>query len=341
MLVVSLVTRGSPLQLTGGHLYHRRMAEAAAARQASIEFVSATTWRNPLRAARGTVLVDSITAWSVAPWLWWQPRRQPVAAILHQPPGGIGQGPVRTCWQRPLDRSLYRRCALLIAASEALRSELVATHALPAERIVVIEPGCDLPESDSPPDDLRSGRRIAVLSVANWAPNKGIVELLDAVAGLPPDAVTVHLVGRDDVDPGYSKAVRARCAGPDLRDRVVCHGAVTREEVARLYHGADAFVLLSREETYGTVYGEALRAGLAVIGWRSGNLPNLVEDRREGCVIPPGDVGAVRDALLRMATDDAWRGELSAAAHRRGERLPSWSDAADAFFSALNQMTRG
>ena len=29
MLVVSLVTLGSPEQLTGGYLYHRRMAEAA------------------------------------------------------------------------------------------------------------------------------------------------------------------------------------------------------------------------------------------------------------------------------------------------------------------------
>ena len=34
-----------------------------------------------------------------------------------------------------------------------------------------------------------------VLCVANWQPRKGIVALLEAVAGLPADTVTLHLVG--------------------------------------------------------------------------------------------------------------------------------------------------
>ena len=59
------------------------------------------------REARGVVLVDSITAWSVAPWLMAgsAERAGPVAAILHQPPGGVGQGAVRTALQRPLDQA--------------------------------------------------------------------------------------------------------------------------------------------------------------------------------------------------------------------------------------------
>ena len=51
MLVVSLVTLGSPEQLTGGYLYHRRMAEAAPDHDARVKFVSARWTRNPLRAA--------------------------------------------------------------------------------------------------------------------------------------------------------------------------------------------------------------------------------------------------------------------------------------------------
>ena len=75
---------------------------------------------------------------------------------------------------------------------------------MPAERIQVVEPGSDLPVPTSPPADLRRGRRLAVLSVANWSPNKGIVDLLDAVAGLPADTVTLHLVGSEDVDHAYT-----------------------------------------------------------------------------------------------------------------------------------------
>ena len=106
MLVVSLVTLGSPEQLTGGYLYHRRMADAAASHDARIDFVSARTGRNPLSAARGDViLVDSIAAAQVAPWLWARPYGRPLGAILHQPPGGIDHGAFRRVAQQALDRS--------------------------------------------------------------------------------------------------------------------------------------------------------------------------------------------------------------------------------------------
>ncbi|MGD9702019.1 MAG: glycosyltransferase family 4 protein [Acidimicrobiia bacterium] len=341
-LVVSLVTRGSPAQVSGGHLYHRRMAEAAPARRAAVEFISVAGVGNPLRAARGVVVVDSITAWSVAPWLVLRRRRHaPIAAMLHQPPGGVGQGRVRTALQRPLDRAFYRRCDLLIVASTSLRHDLVRQHGLPAERICVVEPGSDLPAGRSPSQDLRRGRRIAILCVGNWLPNKGVLELLDAVAQLPPDHATLHLAGRDDVDADYAARVRARAGAPDLAERVVIHGAVTRGEVADLYAAADVFALASYAEAYGTVYGEALAAGLPAVGWRAGNLPNLVEDGREGCVLPPGDVAGLAAALRRLATDDEWRTVLTDGARRRGQQLPTWSDAADAFFAALRRLANG
>jgi glycosyltransferase involved in cell wall biosynthesis len=338
VLIVSLVTRGSPAQLTGGHLFHRRMAEAASARDASIEFISAATWRNPWRHAHGIVLIDSITAWSVAPWMAFGRYGGPFAAILHQPPGGVGVSTPHRVVQKPFDQAAYRRCDLLIAASRTLADELVARHRLPADKICVVEPGADLPIDRSVIRDLRLGRRIALLSVANWLPNKGVLELLEAVAALPNGHVTLHLAGRADVDPRYAARVHSRLAMPDLAERVVVHGPVTREQVATLYANADVFAVPSYAETYGTVYGEALAAGLPTVGWRSGNLPNLVEDGREGCLVPPGDVAGLSAVLRRLSTDDEWRTNLTAAAHRRGQLLPTWDGAADAFFGALSRV---
>jgi glycosyltransferase involved in cell wall biosynthesis len=337
-LVVTLVTRGSPDQVTGGHLYHRRMAEAAPARNAVLEFCSVSGGRAPFRRARGLVVVDSITAWSVAPWVVLGRRRRPIAAILHQPPGGVGQSRLRAALQRPLDRAFYRRCDLMLVASTALRDGLVRDHGLPATRMLVVEPGSDMPPGRRDAGDLRQGRRIAVVCVANWLPNKGVLELLDAVAALPMDHVTLHLAGRADVDVDYTARVRERAGAPALAERVVMHGAVSRADVAALYAGADVFALPSYAEAYGTVYGEALAAGLPVVGWRSGNLPNLVEDGREGCVVPTGDVPALTAALRQLSVDDEWRATLAAAAAARGRRLPTWSDAADAFFGALRQL---
>ena len=93
----------------------------------------------------------------------------------------------------------------------------------------------------------------------------------------------------------------------DLTGRVRVHGPVSKERVAAFYRDADVFVLPSLREPYGTVYGEAMAAGLPVVGWRAGNLPHLATDGREGLLLEPGDVDGLSRALHRLATDDVYR----------------------------------
>jgi glycosyltransferase involved in cell wall biosynthesis len=341
MVVISLVTLGAPEQLTGGYLYHRRMADAAADHDARIDFVPARLFHSALAANCDAILVDSIAAARVAPWTWRRSSRTPLAAILHQPPGGIDRRPGPRAVQAALDRSLYRRCQLLIAASDALGEELITDHGLPRDRLVVIPPGRDVAPAPSVVPDLRHGRNIAVLNVGNWVERKGTLQLLDAFARLPEDDATLHLAGRHDVQPRYAARVQARLSAPELSARVVDHGPVSREDVARLYAGADAFVLPSYREPYGTVYGEALAAGLPCLGWRCGNLPNLVDDGREGVILEPGDIAGLSAALHRLATDGSWRAQLTAAARARGSRLPTWNDSATQFFDVLARLAHG
>lgn len=336
-MLVSLLTLGPPDQISGGYLYHLRMAERAAEHGCRVEFVAVEPGRSPFARSTGeVVLVDSICAALVAPWVG-QAARRPLAAILHQPPGGIDHGAVRRRVQARLDRRLYRRCRLLVAASDALRDEIVAPpHRLAAERLVVVPPGSDVsgPFTGSAPD-LRQGRRSALVSVGNWVERKGTLELLEALARLPDDRATLHLAGRDDAERRYGARVRSRLAEPDLAGRVVHHGVVSRDGVAQLYAGADAFVLPSHREPYGTVYGEALAAGLPVVGWRAGNLPYLARHDEEGVVLEPGDVGGLATALDRLAVDEPWRARLAAGAAQRGAGLPTWSGTATALFGAL------
>ena len=340
MLAVCLVTLGSPEQLTGGYLYHRRMAELAPRHDACVELLGVPELPFPLpgvfagrvvrRAAPADVLViDSIAAAFVAPW---RPPR-PVAAMVHQPPGGIDHSLPRRALQAALDRVLYRRCDLVMLASRTLAPEMAGF------RTAVVAPGRDVAAPPGgPPMDLRQGRRAALLSVGNWVERKGTLDLLDAFGRLPAGLATLHLVGRTDADPRYASRIRARLARPDLSDRVVVHGPVGREEVAAFYRSADAFVLPSYREPYGTVYGEAMAAGLPVVGWRAGNLPNLADDGHEGVVLEPGDIVGLAAALERLADDVGYRQRLAAAALERGRRLPTWDDTARRFFGLLRDL---
>jgi glycosyltransferase involved in cell wall biosynthesis len=342
-LKISLVTLGDPHRPTGGYLYHRRMAEAAPRHGATIKFISFPDRRFPFPAASGgqvlaraaagdVVLLDSIAAAYVSPWSSSRHLNRPLAAIVHQPPGGIDHGPVRTRLQAWFDRRAYARCAVLLLASEALREEMPVAF---ADRAHVVPPGRDVASSTEPAGDLRRGRTAALLCVGNWVERKGILSLLDAFASLPPGVASLHLVGDTEADARYARKVWDRLSRSDLTGRAVVHGSVSKERVAGFFDGADAFVLASLKEPYGTVYGEAMARGLPVVGWRAGNLPHLATHEVEGLIVPPGDVGALAGALLRLARDPVLRREMGDAARRRALSFPTWDQSAERFFTEL------
>jgi glycosyltransferase involved in cell wall biosynthesis len=351
MVVVSLVTLGSPEQVTGGYLYHRRLADAAPSHRAQIVFVSfpdgpflasARRAGDVIAKARACgadlIVVDSIAAGLLAPWLRTHQLDLPVVAMLHQPPGGIDHGRVLTRLRAILDRSTYRRARRLLTASQALADD-VESMGFPGALLRVVQPGRDVAIApEGPSEDLRGEGRVAFLCVGNWVVRKGILSLLDAFARLPPDAAVLHLVGDQDKDPSYATRVMTRLGEQDLNGRVIAHGPLPKEKVAALYAGADVFVLPSWKEPYGTVYGEAMAAGLPVVGWRAGNLVNLAEDGRQGVLVPPGDVEGLASAMRALALDEVYRVRLASSARRRAQSLPTWDDTARVFFSNLREV---
>jgi glycosyltransferase involved in cell wall biosynthesis len=355
MLTIALLTLGDPGRLTGGYLYHRRMADVAERHDARVLFGSFPDRLFPLPALRAStvvreartggadvVLVDSIAACYLAPWLATHRLGLPLAASIHQTPGGIDHGRLRTGIQAPLDLAVYRRACRLLVASDAL-AETFLRSGFPRRRVRVVAPGRDVAGSQVPPpasEDLRDGRSAALLFVGNWVPRKGLLTVLEAVAALPSDTVVLHVVGDDSADQAYAERVRARLARSDLIGRVRVHGPVSKERVAAFYRDADVFVLPSLREPYGTVYGEAMAAGLPVVGWRAGNLPHLATDGVEGLLLQPDDIHGLSRALHRLATDDAYRRQLAAAAARRAASFPTWAQTAERFFNELHGISR-
>jgi glycosyltransferase involved in cell wall biosynthesis len=348
---VVLLTLGDPGQLTGGYLYHRRLAELAPRHRAHLEFLSVPSRPFPLaimdasrimrqlaRSGADAIVLDSIAAAFVGPWLIRHEPPRPMLAMLHQPPGGIDHGPVRTRIQAILDRLAYQRARRLLVASDSLAEELVRAGE-PAQRITVVPPGRDVAPAVGPlPGDLRQGRQAAFLCVGNWVARKGILDLLKALSAIDHDLATLHLVGDTRTDPAYARRVHARLAQPDVKTRVVVHGPISVGEVAALYAAADAFVLPSSKEPYGTVYGEAMAFGLPVVGWRAGNLPYLAEHDRESLLVEPGDLKALSAALQRLATDADLRTRLGRAAKIRALARPTWDEVAALFFDRLREV---
>jgi len=134
---------------------------------------------------------------------------------------------------------------------------------------------------------------------------KGVDLLLGAVAGLP-GVWRLSVVG---AGPERERLeVLARRLG--LADRVSFEGIVPSVRMPAFYQELDALVLPSRSrpnwvEQFGRVLIEAMACGVPVVGSDCGEIPNVVGDA--GLIFPEGDMGALRECLMRLMRDlDLW-----------------------------------
>lgn len=200
-------------------------------------------------------------------------------------PEAAAYGASLALWQR----RLVEQADAVIVPSTFARERLRALGApLSWERVHVLAPPVRTivnPRQHAEPGSY-------ALVVSRLAPEKGVDVAIDAcrIAGM---SLVVAGEGPEQL------ALRARAG----EERVRFVGEVDDSELAELRAGATIALVPSRSaETFGLAAAEAMAAGLPVLASRVGALAELVEP--EG-LVPPGDPGALAQAMARFAGDRA------------------------------------
>ena len=95
-------------------------------------------------------------------------------------------------------------------------------------------------------------------------------------------------------------------------------GWVSSEALGRIYNEADALILPTYSEGFPNVVLEAMYYGLPVITTAVGNIPDVVQDQRNGYLVPPGNAGALAGAMkktLGLSEEDFHR--ISSVNHKQ------------------------
>ena len=211
-----------------------------------------------------------------------------------------------------------------IAISDGVRDALVRSGLDPA-RIWVVRSGIDLAPYAAPFDRAQVRARFGirerdflVLQVAALTPEKSQRDLLAAariVLDAKPEAL-VWIAG----DGALREELQHQRKELGLDDRVRLLGF--RDDVPDLLRAADLFCVSSYHEGMGTATLDAMAAGLPVVATRVGGIPEVVEDRATGLLVPPHDPGALAGAILSLAADVAQRGAMG---ERAKERVRAFS----------------
>jgi glycosyltransferase involved in cell wall biosynthesis len=150
-------------------------------------------------------------------------------------------------------------------------------------------------------------------TVASFKHQKGHRHLLGAAELVRRKVKDVRfvLVGQGPLEADIRRQARELELGPT----VLFAGG--REDAARVAGAFDVFVLPSIHEGLSVALVEAMAMGKPAVVTRAGGLPEVVEDREHGLVVPTADPSALARGILALLEDEPLRQRLGDAGRRR------------------------
>lgn len=216
--------------------------------------------------------------------------------------------------------------AKVVAVSQAVERELLATESIAPGKVVVIQNGIDLARFRiDPEEEIRrraaaraswgiAEEKIVVGAVGRLHGPKGLKYLIEAFAQAVKQNPRLELVIAGD---GPEREALEKQAA-DLGTQV--HFLGYQADPIPLYPGFDLYVLPSLAEGSPNALLEAMAAGKASIASRVGGVPEAAEDGQSGILVEPVDPAALARAILDLAANPERRKELGLAARIRVEQ---------------------
>jgi glycosyltransferase involved in cell wall biosynthesis/peptidoglycan/xylan/chitin deacetylase (PgdA/CDA1 family) len=182
------------------------------------------------------------------------------------------------------------------------RRSQVAGHRL-KDKIIVNYHGVDLEkfkaQGQSPAGTVPS--KFKILSVGSLLDCKGFDILIDACKILKEKGVDFEctIAGGGPLE----KSLKSQVAGSRLEGKIKFTGYITQDKLVPLYQQADVFALPVRLDIHWgipNVLLEAMAAKVPVITTTLPSIPELIQDRETGFIVPEKDPQALAEQLIRL-----------------------------------------
>jgi glycosyltransferase involved in cell wall biosynthesis len=110
-----------------------------------------------------------------------------------------------------------------------------------------------------------------------------------------------------------------------IADLVRFRGRLEGEALAQAYRDAAVLAVPSLRETFGMVITEAMASGLPVVAVNGGGVPDVVDDNKDGILVPPRNPRALADALREILADPERADALGQAGRKKVSERLEWS----------------
>lgn len=272
------------------------------------------------------------TGLGILVFCFFYPRSRVVVSYLH-----VEAFPL---W-RLIDRLVLNRADHVFTISQSTKRELMATYALPSNKISVTYCGIDpkyRPEAKSQTlkkrYDIPKNTTI-LLYLGGLKPRKNLPFLLEVFARLPENNCILVFGGAGSEEPKLK--LMAKQLGVSSRVRFA--GYVKEEEKVPLYNLADIFLFPTEREGFGMVAAEAMACGIPVVASNVTSLPEVVINGRTGLLPRVNDHRLWVDAISRLIRDPKLRHKMGREGRKHVLANFSWRKLAREQLAVMKRLT--
>lgn len=194
----------------------------------------------------------------------------------------------------------------VIAVSTDL-AEKIKDMGVNENKIIVLMNAVDINRfRSSDTGDLRSKygvrkKDVLLLFVGYLDTFKGIFELINAVYGLYKENKNIKLI-IVGTGPKY-KELEKKVFELGLDQSVIFAGTVLHNTIHKYFQAADIFILPSYSEGLPVSILEAMASNTPVIASNVGGIPEIIDDGKNGFIIPPKNESILRNKLMVLVND--------------------------------------
>jgi glycosyltransferase involved in cell wall biosynthesis len=165
---------------------------------------------------------------------------------------------------------------------------------IPKENTYVASSGIDqnlIVSKISPPAET-----LRIITVSSLIPRKRISLLVQVISSMRYSNWSFDIIG----DGPEREDIQNLITSKKLSNKISIHGRLDHSDVLNAIRSHDVFVLLSKEETFGLVYLEALASGLIVIGSRGEGIDGVIKHGVNGFLLDPDQAEELSELLYQI-----------------------------------------